>query len=128
MNTAAINRAIAETLGMKAVHDRDQNLWSIVPHGKYFNGGISEEHAWHVCCPRFTDSLDVCRLFENALTMPDGRLSYLFELVVNVIKIRRAPWIAEFDGPLDVWILFNATPPQRCEAYLRMKGLWKEEV
>lgn len=111
MKNAEINRAIAESLGWKQY---DAGPW----YGKWYlpldDGQTLDYEA------NFTDSLDACRLFEEKIN-PNDEIGYMEELSQYV----------EYFDPLthtDLFKIATATPLQRCEAYLRMKRLWKEAV
>ena len=66
--------------------------------------------------PNFHSSLDACAEFEKTLTTEKDRRAYKLALVK-----------ASTDGKGDWLTQIIATAPQRCEAYLRVKGLWKED-
>ena len=139
MSPQQINRAIAESLG-EPLYLVNKSGWFYRPGGNGYTA--VESDAWklpyseavkHVstnadvpvtiqpCTPlNFTDSLDACRLFEEKIN-PNDEIGYMEELSQYV----------EYFDPLthtDLFKIATATPLQRCEAYLRMKGIWREEV
>lgn len=69
--------------------------------------------------PNFSASLDACAIFERTLfqTMQGQK----YARTVMQTSDAADPWNDSAD-----WLrLITATPRQRCEAFLRMKGLWK---
>ncbi len=65
--------------------------------------------------PDYLGDLNACAQFEKTLNEGEQR-EYLFHLC----KGQRAD-----DGEL--WLAVHKSAPQRCEAFLKTKGLWVEE-
>ena len=59
--------------------------------------------------PNYAESLDACRSFETEYTL--GEQEEVFDMLYDEFGIRGACF---------------ATPLQRCEAFLRLKGQWDE--
>lgn len=84
---------------------------------------ISKDLQKLVGCPNYYNSLDACREFEK-LIQGDGADPEVYE-----------DTLASIVGVYDDWYegisfreaakLVYATPAQRCEAFLRMKGQWE---
>ena len=74
-----------------------------------------------VWLPNYAESLDACREFEGTI----GRLS----LEYYAENLAVAVWGSAVGNTLSYLgasQLITATPRQRCEAFLRMKGQWDE--
>jgi hypothetical protein len=69
----------------------------------------------------YAGSLDACREFESKLN-GDHRSLYMDMLYLFVNDPGGDFSDSDFDNQ---WAMFNATPLQRCEAFLRMKGQWE---
>lgn len=70
MTPEQINRAIAEHLGYRVVSSLEWGLfWLETPEGKQngYRQGVSEEHAWAVCCPKYSTDLNAMREAEQTL-------------------------------------------------------------
>ena len=64
MTPEQMDRAIAEHLGYRAVSSLECGLfWLETPEGKQngYKQGISEDHAWAVCCPKYSTDLNAMR-------------------------------------------------------------------
>ena len=120
MNPQQINRAIAESLGWHSIEK--EGLGSL--YGNTYDSSDRKP------VPRFHDSLDACRLFEEKLITQKERVFYLQALAKVVLRDKNSELLAKGGTTIACLIdnLLFTTPLQRCEAYLRMKGLWKEEV
>lgn len=70
----------------------------------------------------YCNSLDACREFESKLTGDDRSLYIDILYVLCVVGNDEAP-VGDFENQ---WVMFNATPLQRCEAFLRTKGHWHD--
>lgn len=75
--------------------------------------------------PRYTECLNACAEFERTLEECDevngeDQLGYM-EMLAEVVG---AKWGA--NNQCDMWRITHATAPQRCEAFLRVKGLWRD--
>lgn len=123
MTPAEINAAIAEILGIKAVCNFDSGLWHLVGNGlEYGRGmGVSEEHAWLVCCPDYFHDLNAIHEAEEHLEARD------------ISDLYGPDKAAEYHAALDhlsykeMLGSIRATAPQRCEAFLRAHGKWRGE-
>lgn len=102
MKPEEINRPIAEACGWSVVHLVGDTYFGLSPDEK--NESYTEE------IPNYHGSLDACAEFERTLDRIDRR-----EYVRQLYHITENDFGAHC-----------ATPPQRCEAFLRVKGLWKE--
>jgi hypothetical protein len=124
MTPEEINEAIALSLGY--THERVQ-LKMEVDKWKAADGRVH-----YFALPDYYRSLDACREFESMFPvfsgseMADywrsGRGAYV-ELLYDIASGEK------FDpdcGALYEYLVY-ATAPQRCEAYLKLKGLWKED-
>lgn len=112
--------AIAKACGITAICDQEKGLWSLIwPDGRYCphpEGGVSEEHAWRVCCPRFDADLEAMSEAEEQL-VPSECLLYV-------------DWIYKlvYTGAWHSWHHYQAikaSASTRAEAWLRARGLWK---
>lgn len=115
MTDQQINIAIAESLGAKQEKYSlygDEPTWVFK---KYFCALVD--------LPRYTTSLDACAEFEATLTR-DEQYHYDCYLFKQCVPMDRGD---VFD-PDSAFLCITATPRQRCEAYLRTKGLWQEDA
>lgn len=94
---------IAEALG-----------WSCDDHGYWKDA--SGKYGVGAGLPDFPNSRDACNLFEESLEGKYEAFSYAQELI----------WVINRDGIVGSFRLIRATPKQRCEAFLRIKGLWQK--
>ncbi len=99
MKPEEINKAIFRSLG-----------WSIVEDSPYKGCSWNKGAAYTSKPPNYAESLDACAEFERTLTPRE-----LAEYSYGLMDITRTTYEA-----------ITATAAQRCEAYLRMKGLWNE--
>lgn len=74
----------------------------------------------HLRPPNYAESLDACREFESKLT-GDDRSLYMDYIYLIIIQSNNNAVI----GFENQWAMWNATPLQRCEAFLRLKGQWE---
>jgi hypothetical protein len=127
MTPSEINRAIAEVLGAKAVKDDGSSLWSIIfPDGSYgpnYHGGLSEDHAFAVCCPNYMGDLNACAEFRKTIKA-DAQTQYV-AILIGVIHGVDGEYFNRI-GWCEGWEIANATAPQHCETFLRLHGKWKE--
>lgn len=114
MTNDEIRIAISEELGWNT---RKQQL-----------GGVFVYHdpQGDICAtlPNYPEDLNACHEAWKSLNEEEQRL-WLYQLFV----------VCGFDGAVvgayhtkETNIVVNATAPQRCEAFLRVKGKWKEDV
>ena len=123
MTNQEINERIAKLCGWFPVEDTESALWHLSNmDGRTigYRSALSEDHAWKVLTPDYAESLDACREFETAIT-GDDRSLYMDHIYLNVIRSNNEA-VMGFENQ---WAMFNATPLQRCEAFLRMKGQWE---
>lgn len=70
--------------------------------------------------PDYFNSLVACATFESCLT-GDDRSLYMDHVYLLIVRSNNKA-VMGFENQ---WAMFNATPAQRCEAFLRMKGQWE---
>lgn len=109
MTNNQIRIAVAEECGWVR-----QGLYLIPPLN--YNG--DRDKALKQDCPNYPESLDACAEFEKTIaSLKDGASNpmydpeYVYES--NLCSLNKGK----------AW---SATPLQRCEAFLRLKGKWKE--
>jgi hypothetical protein len=124
MTNQEINKRVAKLCGLDPVECHETGLW----HLEYANGrklgfrsGLSKDHAIRVLTPHYAESLDACREFESTLT-GDDRSLYMDHIYLIVIQSNNNA-VMGFENQ---WAMFNASPPERCKAFLRLKGQWDE--
>lgn len=126
MTPEQIRIAIAESLGWKAddTEDRHKDVihqpkghdllrWELVTYGDEPECENVWYDRWLDCSyiPNYPNDLNACASFEQTLT-EDERHAYLSKLII-------------LPG-FGLWTTITATAHQRCEAYLKCRGLWKE--
>lgn len=116
MTPQAINIAIAEELGWQDVIAAEDGTVIGLPPG--FTENQCPEGA-DQCVPNFAGSLDACALFET--TLPPHHEQYAQELA-RILALNEEGELNDWD----LWKVAIATAPQRCEAFLRLKGKWHE--
>lgn len=113
MTEEQIRIKVAEACGWKDIRDRaiSHNL-----NGRFWKTihkfGTSPQGLQNYL-PNYTQSLDACREFDDKLKGCKDRESYC----VTLCKVVHGMDHLNVDVVL-------ATPLQRCEAFLRMRGLW----
>lgn len=110
MTPEEINTAIAESLGWTVFHG---TLCAVVQDK---NGEPEPEPIAPL--PDYHASLDACAEFEATLTTPFDMNCYAALVFDQLSEVDQT-------GELD-FCMITATAPQRCKAYLKLKGLWKE--
>lgn len=123
MSPAEINRAIAESLGYRAVSSLECGLFWLETESGKVNGykqGVSEDHAWAVCCPDYHGDLNACAEFE-------ARIVDWVYYRLKLSRIIGTGWCPDLSIPEDIKAFLGATAPQRCEAYLKTIGKWRNE-
>ena len=130
MTPQSINTAIAESLGwdMDPVETRE---WGSRGQWCVWRGTMMPktmlQRQWCVSrgtmtpktmLPNYHSSLDACAEFEATLTTPFDKNCYAALVFDQLSEVDQT-------GELD-FCMITATAPQRCEAYLKLKGLWKE--
>lgn len=114
MTNEEIRIKVAEKMGWKQIEVFES---SFADPSKQVSRGLKWHHPKGFEChlPNFPESLDACREFE--CTLPEGnglesRVAYC-NILMRVCGSHAA--------------CVFATPKQRCEAYLRLKGKWLTE-
>jgi hypothetical protein len=110
MTPQQINEAIAKSLGWTDVKDG----FGIETRYK----GTPSETRVTVPIHRYTSDLNACADMERGIDGEDY-LRELEDIINRDHPLRRGLGVTMF-------LLTTATALQRCEAYLRVKGLWKE--
>ena len=124
MTNEQIDRAVAEELGWgPRMHPHD-GLWSMGDSrdnvvGKNAHGGIDKDHCWRVC------NLDFCNDYNAAAEIrkrirPEEERRYAQWLLGAVLGPGSFGLIENY------WRVINATPRQQAEAFLRMRGKWRD--
>lgn len=111
MTNEQIRIAVAEECGWKrATHAKGWNT----PNGTYIGESL----------PNYPESLDACAEFEKGLTATElVEYNSNLKLIINRDRVKRGLGthpLAAYDFE------WHATPLQRCEAFLRLKGKWKD--
>lgn len=107
MTAAEINAEIAKLCG-----------WTC---GKPMRESLSgPDRPWF---PPYFTSLDACAEFEAGLDKETVDVRSLYWDYVALVAANKATWPDPFETD---WACLRATPAQRCEAFLRLKGRWKE--
>lgn len=115
MTPQEINERIAKLCGwVKSVETNtdgyqwieNREYWSFAGRGR------------HLRPPDYCNSLDACSAFERDLP-----LGYVYHLI-DVLKMDRRAIVEGYDE-VQVLQFMRATPAQRCEAFLRVKGQWE---
>ncbi len=119
MRESDINMAIAEECGWKFRKVPNEFRYtSISPIGDVFNKNYGDTS--HL--PDYHGSLDACAEFERTLCHNSGYWTALRKVVGEL-------WFNKEDTtPRKDHEMYpeSATAPQRCEAFLRMRGRWVE--
>lgn len=121
MTDNEIRIAIAEQCGWKQIADRGKGI-----DRKDRFHGTRDGYDTRRRIPDYTKDLNACAEFERTLEECDevngeDQLGYM-EMLAEVVG---AKWGA--NNQCDMWRITHATAPQRCEAFLRVKGLWMEQ-
>jgi len=120
MTDQEIRIAVAEELGWRA----EQNMGSaggyvaIDPNGSGYDFclGATKGDAIEANCPDYSHDLNACHEMEKAIG-GEERIKYGVEL---------AKFYKTHDWYL-WWHLIHVTARQRCEAFLRVRGKWRED-
>jgi len=119
MTNDEIRIAIAQACGWRWKIYDDGNLdavWSPGPNGKWEGSFVEFIEG----LPNYPEDLNAMREAISTLKEHEEMWNYLREL--KEIVTPHFDW-EEF---MCAWCLMNATAHQRAEAFLRLKGLWKE--
>ena len=99
MTNKEINDAVFRSLG-----------WSIVEDSPYKGCNWNRGAAYTAKPPNYAESLDACAEFERTLD-----------------RIQRREYVRQlYDITENDFGAHCATPAQRCEAFLRVKGKWRD--
>lgn len=88
MTNEEMDRAIAEYLGYRVVSSLEYGLfWLETPEGKQsgYKQGISENHAWAVCCPKYSTDLNAMHQVEKAF-MSSGNANEYLKTLDNLVN------------------------------------------
>lgn len=126
MTPQEINKAIAELCGWKVVESPENSEFfrCLSPSGKTM-GSIHKDkpnkNSWfsfHV--PNYFSDLNAC--FDMEKTLSGMAILAYRQLLVEITAVPFDP-----ENEIDIRReIFHATAPQRCEAFLRTHGKWKE--
>lgn len=116
MTNEQINRLVAEELGWKPFRCTD-DMWTMVDTagshvGKNFRGGLSEDHCWAVCNLNFCEDHNAAAEIRKGIVRHRERVLFY----VTLLDVTKG----------DRWLEINATPRQQAEAFLKMRGKWRE--
>jgi hypothetical protein len=115
MTPAEINRAIAESMGWVLMPHEDLDMNMVLKGGRIWYRHPVEKTVSSVHnMPDYYNDLNACVEFEEAVCKHDSEQ----DVYVNYLYIRMASGNRH---PV------RATAPQRCEAYLRTIGKWREQ-
>lgn len=114
MNASQVNQAVAECLGWKKVEGSFIAPKSSIHH-KDRNGEVLH---WP-SPPNFHGSLDAIALAEATLTDEEW---------ISYIDTMKTMLRAHSNSYRSVKLKMHSTAPQRCEAFLRVKGRWEDGV
>lgn len=118
MTPNEINEAIAKSLGWA---DHLIKLDS----GLIVNSGLVDLNGeWQQYAKDYYSDLNACAEFEASLTDYEYRNKYINNLQDRVLETLHPD--SHDDLVLCEFTFATANAPQRCEAYLKTKGLWKE--
>lgn len=115
MSDQEINEAIANAVGWTDVRANYQDTGRILGRPP---DARPDGLTMHREVPNFTNSLDACASFERTL-----EARHFNSYVNNIAEQYDAE--GYMSPEQSDFALCTATPLQRCEAFLRMKGLWK---
>jgi hypothetical protein len=114
MTNDEIRIAVAELRGWRNVERlKDTNgRWAIV--------GMTGNRNYRIPVPNYPESLDACSEFEQTLG-GHKQISYGREL------LQLLGFVTPPSGFYEYVTIAMATPLQRCQAFLRLHGKWKED-
>jgi len=128
MNADEMNRAIAEALGWKRVNLGSQLKGDNEPRGWLPPSAKGNwRYAVHYC-PGYATDLNACHEMEKAILCGNGWAENLRQYSDNLKRIvQDSNWPLWGSDAVNCRLFtVHATAPQRCEAFLRVKNLWKE--
>ncbi len=127
MSSSQINQTIAEILGWAKIET------SIAPDGESMVCGVKPNYPDYsnpakYTIPNYHSDLNACAEFERTLS-PAERCVYA-ETLCAITEGEIVDW-GYYEGEASIeWFqiaeLITATAPQRCEAFLRLKGKWND--
>jgi hypothetical protein len=105
--------------------------WKQIPKGKFYSGKWHAGDMWDFkdLPPDFPNDLDACAEMEKTLLNAERRvyIRHLNEIhPLKPFKFIDMELKDFVDVEMDIYMLVSATALQRCEAFLRVKGLWEE--
>ncbi len=116
--------AIAEACGYTAEKWESSGSWHLCKNGERCHHPLdstgTKEWAFMQHAPDFLADLNACADMEKVLTTMYQKSLYLDFLYVIICSQVTEKWERE-------WFSVIATPPPRCEAFLRTLSLWKED-
>lgn len=125
MTPTEINRAIAELRGARDI--RISNRWEVTdpPEAPCVDVGLFADGIRAI--PDYYHSLDACASFEGTIKLNEDQCIYR-DMLIGVVSGDMRNGIG-MDGELmcNDFDFATATAPQRCEAFLRMHGKWRDE-
>lgn len=119
MTSTQINIEIAQLMGWKDVFEQRNYDGSILV-GEV--RGLKEGGSHYQVVPDYANSLDACHDFEK--DAPDKYWRLLFLITNDDSCYLTATWEQCSIHKSKAIRLAKATPPQRCEAFLRLHGKW----
>jgi len=109
MNAEQINIAIAESLGWTQVRRPDNQMVWCQPRGIF---------QMETTLPNYHGDLNACAEMERKGLVTDQEIEDYLEALNEALE-------ADVPKGSPSFTAYFATAPQRCEAYLKTKGLWK---
>jgi hypothetical protein len=120
MTDEQINIAIAESLGWTncrlAIKGAGGGTRYPTAHG------MPPNRKYESSCPNYTADLNACHELEK--TLDDKQLARYAQQIIG--SARRKMNIPDHESHYPVPFIISATARQRCEAYLKTIGKWKE--
>lgn len=110
MTKDEMRREVAEALGWRI-------SYALCDNGKYLCDPKNKLAMSVSFVPEYTDDLNACREMESELQ--PGERSHYQHALDKVCATSKDPHCS-------CWDFIHATAAQRCEAFLRVKGLWKD--
>lgn len=133
MKPEEINAAIALELGWKRCRNDGEGNYSIDESGPHWMTPSGGAHCSNRI-PSYCEDLNACAEFEQKLKRETGMLSVRCEIRTYWLKLMEImnPGVKLWDNGtfLGSWNhaikVSEATAAQKCKAYLRLKGKWRE--
>ena len=126
MTNEQINRLVAEELGWKPYCHPADYLWSLVDRndnlvGRHKRGGLDHDHCWAVCNLNFCEDYNAAAEMREAIRRDDEQVRFA-QCLCDLTFAGHEDIMPEY-----YWTLLNSTPRQQAEAFLRLRGKWREE-